>query len=183
MADEEDSTSQEQSDPLSFFTAGGDSSDSDSDEDEETHSNEPSNEPKESVEEKSPKSKLPSPHTLFATVGRPAFLETKEESHLDWNSLSKRYEPSVTYTAPPVQFTARPEESDEYSDDAVISSAPIKYKKEASDIQKHLLVHHKRTAEALKILDDRGDNAGKDQGNDSSNVFSSLFFPRSFLHL
>ena len=155
MADEKSNEVQEPNDPLSFFAAGGDSSDSDSDEDAE--SSKLHNQPNRSDEhEKSPESKLPSPRTLFATVGRPAFLDKKEEYDLDWNSLSKRYEPSVSYAAPPVQFNAATEQNDEY-DDAVISSAPIKYKREASEIQKHLLVHHKRTAEALKILDDRGD--------------------------
>lgn len=114
------------------------------------------------------KTKLPSPTTLFATVGRPAFLESKEESHVDWDSLSKRYEPN-TYSAPPVQFSsvAESRESEEY-EDAVISSAPVKYGKEISDIQKHLVVHDKRSVKvALNILNDRGESAPKKQKTDN----------------
>lgn len=152
--------SSDKKDPLSFFTAEDLGSSSDSESDEETSTdNQDSLKSNSSVKKvSSPKTKLPSPTTLFATVGRPSFLETKEENYVDWNSLSKRYEPN-TYSAPPVQFSsvAESRESEEY-EDAVISSAPVKYGKEISDIQKHLVIHEKRSVTAaLNILNDRGE--------------------------
>lgn len=59
----------EMADPLSFF-AGNDSSESESEGEAEPE------ETKENVEEVAREDKLPSPDTLFATVGRPAFLNT-----------------------------------------------------------------------------------------------------------
>ncbi|XP_067056705.1 UPF0690 protein C1orf52 homolog [Acropora muricata] len=158
---------EQEKDPLSFFSAADSDSSSDSDSDEETKKEyrdyDKSNDSgKQNV---SPASKLPSPTTLFATVGRPSFLETKEDNYVDWNSLTKSYEPN-TYSAPPVQFASVAEirGSEEYDDDAVISSAPVKYGKEISDIQKHLVVHEKRSVTAaLNILNDRGESAPKKQ--------------------
>ena len=163
MADESADTHSDHhgdKDPLSFFTAGDSSSSDDSESEEQTgEDNEDGFKSKDSTKKAaSPKTKLPSPTTLFATVGRPSFLETKEESYVDWNSLSKRYEPN-TYSAPPVQFSSPVEsrDSEEY-EDAVISSAPVKYGKEISDIQKHLVIHEKRSVTAaLNILNDRGE--------------------------
>ncbi|XP_020612443.1 UPF0690 protein C1orf52 homolog isoform X1 [Orbicella faveolata] len=157
-------------DPLSFFTAGDSSSSSDSESDKDAEEHEEGTLTSNSSGRKPSltKTKLPSPTTLFATVGRPAFLESKEESHVDWDSLSKRYEPN-TYSAPPVQFSsvAESRESEEY-EDAVISSAPVKYGKEISDIQKHLVIHDKRSVKvALNILNDRGESAPKKQKTDN----------------
>lgn len=157
MADTDEKGDEDKRDPLSFFTAGDSSSGSDSDSDGEKDFQNSLKSKASKEEVLSPKTKLPSPTTLFATVGRPSFLETKEES-VDWDSLSKRYEPN-TYSAPPVQFTsvAESRDSEEY-EDAVISSAPVKYGKEMSDIQKHLVVHEKRSVTAaLNILNDRGE--------------------------
>lgn len=162
MADEHSDKAEgvAEKDPLSFFTAGDSSSSSDSESDKDVEEHEEGTLKSNSSGKKPSltKTKLPSPTTLFATVGRPAFLESKEESHVDWDSLSKRYEPN-TYSAPPVQFSsvAESRESEEY-EDAVISSAPVKYGKEISDIQKHLVVHDKRSVKvALNILNDRGE--------------------------
>ena len=157
-SDKDESVSEK--DPLSFFTAGdsSSSSDSESDKDVEEHEEGTFKSNSSAKRPSSTKTKLPSPTTLFATVGRPAFLESKEENHVDWDSLSKRYEPN-TYSAPPVQFSsiAESRESEEY-EDAVISSAPVKYGKEISDIQKHLVIHDKRSVKvALNILNDRGE--------------------------
>jgi len=157
-------------DPLSFFTAGDSSSSSDSESDKDAEEHEEGTLTSNSSGRKPSltKTKLPSPTTLFATVGRPAFLESKEESHVDWDSLSKRYEPN-TYSAPPVQFSsvAESRESEEY-EDAVISSAPVKYGKEISDIQKHLVIHDKRSVKvALNILNDRGESTPKKQKTDN----------------
>lgn len=162
MADEHEHESSDEGgkDPLSFFTAGDSSSSSDSESDRDAEEVKEDRLKSNSLVKtaSSPKTKLPSPTTLFATVGRPAFLESKEESLVDWDSLSKRYEPN-TYSAPPVQFSsvAESRESEEY-EDAVISSAPVKYGKEISDIQKHLVIHEKRSVTAaLNILNDRGE--------------------------
>ena len=73
------------SDPLSFF-AGEDSSDSES---------EGEQEPKkatEKVEEADRPDKLPSPDTLFATVGRPSFLNTSltpSDRDVNWDRFVK----------------------------------------------------------------------------------------------
>ena len=73
------------SDPLSFF-AGEDSSDSES---------EGENEPKEATEkaeEEDRPDKLPSPDTLFATVGRPSFLNTSltpSDRDVNWDRFVK----------------------------------------------------------------------------------------------
>ena len=159
MADGEEDLAK---DPLSFFAAGESSSGSDTEsEGEAVKKKENSLNSQDRASEEPPsKTKLPSPTTLFATIGRPAFLETKEECCVDWNSLSKRYEPH-TYSAPPVTFseTLAERESEEY-EEAVISSAPVKYGKEVSDIQKHLIIHEKRSVQsALNILNDRGNSS------------------------
>ena len=73
------------SDPLSFF-AGDDSSDSDSEEDLERGRSSPN-----TVTEcsESTAGKLPSPSTLFATVGMPSFLKNPQEKHLNWDNFVK----------------------------------------------------------------------------------------------
>lgn len=72
-------------DPLSFF-AGEDSSDSETERDPE-----PEKQP-EKVEEDSRPDKLPSPDTLFATVGRPSFLSTSlnpSNREVNWDRFVK----------------------------------------------------------------------------------------------
>ena len=72
-------------DPLSFF-AGEDSSDSENEGDPE-----PVKQP-ERVEEDSRPDKLPSPDTLFATVGRPSFLSTSldpSDREVNWDRFVK----------------------------------------------------------------------------------------------
>ncbi|XP_068726944.1 UPF0690 protein C1orf52 homolog [Montipora capricornis] len=172
MVDTSSGTSfqQEEKDPLSFFTAGDSGSNSDSESEGDTEEeNQDFSKSKDSGKSTAPATKLPSPTTLFATVGRPSFLETKEDNYVDWNSLSKCYEPN-TYSAPPVQFSPVTEgrDSEDYAEDAVISSAPVKYGKELSDIQKHLVIHEKRSVTtALNILNDRGESASKKQKTES----------------
>ncbi|EDO47174.1 predicted protein [Nematostella vectensis] len=141
--------------PLSFFSTGDDdssSSDSDSENDKE-HDTDNSEVTKKQLH--SPESKLPSPDTLFATVGRPSFLATtKEENTIDWDVISKRCEPNMSvYSAPPMSLKER-ENSAEYND-AMITSQPQKYGKELSDIQKHLLVHGKRPANDIRAMTHR----------------------------
>ena len=80
------------SDPLSFFAAE-DSSSSESDSGDEENA---AAQDKEVGEESlsapgSPKGvdKLPSPDTLFATVGRPAFLDNPLDGHINWDRFVK----------------------------------------------------------------------------------------------
>lgn len=143
-------------DPLSFFAAGDDSSSSDSED--EGYDNEKDVKEDKDNGEKSCKdtkaSKLPSPHTLFATVGRPSFLNTtrQEESTVDWDKLSTKYNPAIYASAPVVSLEER-EKDDTYSD-AMITSNPIKYGKELSDIQKHIVIHGKRGSD-IRLLTHR----------------------------
>lgn len=160
MADEEDFESDKKTGkgPLSFF-AVVDSSESDSESESEEEEVVKTSGVSKAAESKqlSPVSKLPSPQTLFATVGRPAFLDTAKEqaTNIDWNSLSKRYETSfqsqVEYSAPPAPVSLTSVAEDEY-DEGVFSSAPVKYKKQPTDIQKHMIVHQKRAAD-IRVLD------------------------------
>jgi hypothetical protein len=141
-------------DPLSFFAVGDDSSssssDSDSDEDDKQRyvSQDKNNDTNNSKGMRA--SKLPSPHTLFATVGRPSFLNTtQEESIVDWDKLSTKYNPAIYASAPVVSLEER-EKDDTYSD-AMISSTPLKYGKELSEIQKHMVLHSKRGSD-IRLL-------------------------------
>ena len=158
MADEEGYGKKTGKVPLSFF-AVGDSSDSESESEDEEVVQTPMVSRSTDAKVVLPKSKLPSPQTLFATVGRPAFLNSAKDkdADVDWNSLSKRYESSfssrsqVEYFAPPAPVSLTSAAEDEY-DDAVVSSAPVKYKKQATEIQKHMIVHQKRAAD-IRVLD------------------------------
>lgn len=102
------------SDPLSFF-AGDDSSDSDSEGGQERGKSSPN-----TVTEcsESTTGKLPSPSTLFATVGRPSFLENPQEKHLDWDNFVKNEvetEESNIHTAGDGTHAAIPPPSDPQS--------------------------------------------------------------------
>lgn len=77
-------------DPLAFFA--GESSESDSgDEDDDVAqgrvNQSPPRAPGSSTEESV--DKLPSPNTLFATVGRPAFLDNPLDRHINWDRFVK----------------------------------------------------------------------------------------------
>ena len=80
------------SDPLSFF-AGEASSSSESENEEEDDSAIRESEAKGLPEGPQDSEKLPSPSTLFATVGRPAFLNNPMEKHIDWDRFVKNPEP------------------------------------------------------------------------------------------
>lgn len=140
--------SQKETKSLSFFTADDNETSSESENEEEScQTHEPT------TTETSNANKLPSPSTLFATVGKPKFLETPlEQNDVDWNSLSKRYEPlfeysSVSYPAETVDL-----ESNERNE-ASISGAPIKYKTEISETKRHLFLHGKRSADLASVVD------------------------------
>lgn len=97
------------SDPLSFF-AGDDSSDSESEEDQERAKPTPVTVTDSS---ESTAGKLPSPSTLFATVGRPSFLENPQDKHLDWDNFVKNEtEQSSIHTDGDGTYAAIPPPSD-----------------------------------------------------------------------
>ena len=140
---------------LSFFTADDNETSSESENEEESIT---TNEPLTKTSTQA--NKLPSPTTLFATVGKPKFLETPlEQNDVDWNALSKRYEPlfeysSVSYPAESVDL-----ESEERND-ASISGAPIKYKTEISETKRHLFLHGKRSADLATVADAQPSSQG-----------------------
>ena len=81
-------------DSLGFFSAAVSSSESESEDEEETPSKSVARERSPSVDkqEVGPSSgKLPSPSTLFATVGRPDFL-AKPDPEIDWYDLKTKQE-------------------------------------------------------------------------------------------
>lgn len=79
-------------DPLNFFAAEEDSSDSE--EEEDTREEDPSNNGGEEDEA----DKLPSPDSLFKSIGRPSFLNNPNEKVINWDRFVKNSvpeEPSV----------------------------------------------------------------------------------------
>lgn len=141
--------SEKQTNGLSFFTADDNETSSESENEQESSSN-----PEPAATETSHSVKqLPSPSTLFATVGKPKFLETPlEQNNVDWNSLSKRYEPLFEYSSVSCPVETVDLESDERNE-ASISGAPIKYKTEISETKKHLFLHGKRSADLASAID------------------------------
>ena len=83
-------------DPLNFFAGGEDSSDSEEGEDAGDRNTRPD---KPSEGENGEGDKLPSPDSLFKTVGRPSFLNNPNEKFIDWDRFVKKNsepeEPSV----------------------------------------------------------------------------------------
>ena len=132
---------------LSFFTAD-DNETSESENEEESNT---TNEPLTITSTQA--NKLPSPTTLFATVGKPKFLDTPlEQNEVDWNALSKRYEPLFEYSSASYPAESVDLESEERND-ASISGAPIKYKTEISETKRHLFLHGKRSADLATVAD------------------------------
>ena len=131
---------------LSFFTADENETSSESEEEKDSS---PTHEATTTASETFEQNKLPSPSTLFATVGKPKFLETPlEQNDVDWNSLSKRYEPLFEYSSVSCPTETVDLESDERNE-ASISGAPLKYKTEISETKKHLFLHGKRAADLV----------------------------------
>ena len=150
-------TSQKETKGLSFFTADDNDTSSESENEEESSTKD---EPKTTLTETCQPNKLPSPSTLFATVGKPKFLETPlEQNDVDWNSLSKRYEPLFEYSSVSCPVETVDLESDERNE-ASISGAPIKYKSEISETKKHLFLHGKRSADLVSTVDTPSSNQG-----------------------
>ena len=75
-------------DPLDFFAADGSSSESD----EEDDSNQKAQQKEESVPAEDGAEKLPSPNTLFESVGRPSFLNNPNEKFINWERFVKSSE-------------------------------------------------------------------------------------------
>ena len=76
------------SDPLAFFAA--DDSSSESDQDDDTKQNNHQDEASASTLDTG--DKLPSPDSLFKSVGRPAFLSNPHEKFIDWDRFVKSSE-------------------------------------------------------------------------------------------
>ena len=90
---------------------------------------------------------------LFATVGKPKFLDRPlEDEDVDWNSLSKRYEPLFEYSS-----VSCPAESVDLSSaertEASVSGAPVKYKREISETTRHMFLHGKRSVDMSNVTD------------------------------
>lgn len=80
------------SDPLGFFAADGSSSDSEEDDAVTNQNNEkPSDEAPDGAQDG--EDKLPSPNTLFRSIGRPSFLDNPQEKFIDWDRFVKTSEP------------------------------------------------------------------------------------------
>lgn len=138
---------------LSFFTADDNDSSSESDSDEERFKTAEREAEGNGNVEGDPKDKLPSPSTLFATVGKPKFLDRPlEDEDVDWNSLSKRYEPLFEYSS-----VSCPAESIDLSSaertEASVSGAPVKYKREISETTRHMFLHGKRSVDMSNTTD------------------------------
>ncbi|XP_046845458.1 uncharacterized protein LOC124439277 [Xenia sp. Carnegie-2017] len=145
--------SSEKPNALSFFTANDDDSSSESDNECDKHDfhKEPITTPETCIAVAD--NKLPSPSTLFATVGKPKFLETAlKPNEVDWNSISRRFEPLYEYSSVSCPAESVDLESEERNE-ASISGAPIKYKTEISETKRHLFLHGKRSADLTDNVD------------------------------
>lgn len=105
---------------LGFFSGDVSSSESDDDEN-ETASKLEENEKPESDNE----NKLPSPDTLFATVGRPTFLNESGQFHVDWDKYAKSLDPPTEENVHERgHYAAIPPPS---SDATQVSAPPVRY--------------------------------------------------------
>ena len=77
------------SDPLAFFAADGSSSES---EDETAAGQKESHQDKPSDPTQDGKDKLPSPDTLFKSIGRPSFLDNPHKNVINWDRFVKSSE-------------------------------------------------------------------------------------------
>lgn len=80
------------SDPLGFFAADGSGSDSEEDDAITNQNNEKkSDEAPDGAQ--GGEDKLPSPDTLFRSIGRPSFLDNPQDKFIDWDRFVKSSEP------------------------------------------------------------------------------------------
>lgn len=96
------------SDPLGFL-AGEDSSSESEDEVATTQAEQPK-EASEGAEDAG--DKLPSPDTLFRSVGRPSFLDNPQEQYIDWDRFVKSSEPAEPNVHQTGHYAAIPPPSD-----------------------------------------------------------------------
>ena len=127
------------SDPLSFF-AGEASSSSESESGDEDDGAALEKEAGEVPEGPEDKDKLPSPNTLFATVGRPAFLNNPLEKHINWDKFIKAPDPDPEEEESNIHTRGNyaaipPPKTDEFTSGTLggrtstteISAAPVRY--------------------------------------------------------
>ncbi len=140
------------SDPLSFL-AGEASSSSESEEDDGGVA--PLREPEAPFGDTS-NGKLPSPDTLFATVGRPSFLDNPLEGHIDWDRFVRKEETSPEPSAherggyaaipPPNQEESLSKLPSSLGSDAtLISAAPVRYSTPGDSTDSKLLTVSNQT--------------------------------------
>ena len=105
---------------LGFFSGDISSSESDGDENETVPKVEESIKPEPDNEDK-----LPSPDTLFATVGKPTFLNDYGHVHVDWDKYAKSLDPPVEENLHERgHYAAIPPPS---SDTTEVSAPPVRY--------------------------------------------------------
>ena len=92
-------------DPLAFFAEGDDSSSSEDEEATEWRTKAPK---KAEESEGNDGDKLPSPDTLFRSVGRPSFLDDPKERYIDWDRFVKSSEPDEPNVHQTGHYTAIP---------------------------------------------------------------------------
>lgn len=97
------------SDPLGFL-AGDDSSSESEDEVAPAQTEHPEKEASEGAEDAG--DKLPSPDTLFQSVGRPSFLDDPQEQYIDWDRFVKSSEPAEPNVHQTGHYAAIPPPSD-----------------------------------------------------------------------
>lgn len=97
------------SDPLGFL-AGEDSSSESEDEVATTQAEQPEKDASEVTEDAG--DKLPSPDTLFRSVGRPSFLDNPQEQYIDWDRFVKSSEPAEPNVHQTGHYAAIPPPSD-----------------------------------------------------------------------
>ncbi len=124
------------SDPLGFFAGEASSSSEDEDDDGGTQQLEGPTKTSEDAEN----GKLPSPDTLFATVGRPAFLDNPLEGHINWDRFVKTQETSPEPNVHSSEgYVAIPPPDSLASDTQSISAAPVRYTTPSGDTDPKLL--------------------------------------------
>ena len=117
-------------DPLSFF-AGDASSSSSEDEASDAEDQEKEAEPQ--LDETG--DRLPSPRTMFATVGRPSFLDNPLENQLDWDKLARVAEEDSEHQSGGWYSAVPPPSELNGSSDVSVSAAPLKYDVEKGETE------------------------------------------------
>lgn len=147
-------------DPLGFF-AGEASSSSESESENEEGGGSREEEATRPQEGPGDPNKLPSPDTLFATVGKPAFLNNPLDRHIDWDQFVKNPDPTPepnihatgSYAAiPPPRAEDLPGGTSTKSMGVLggateISAPPVRYSPPSEVDPKHAVVSSKLSSE------------------------------------